>query len=50
MSRRATRLLFAAAALTSLLVWTTSPYLRQRIADIGIEYRAQDTSGIASTA
>lgn len=50
LSRRATRLLFAAAALTSLLVWTTSPYLRQRIADIGIEYHAQDTSGIASTA
>lgn len=50
LSRRATRLLFAAVALASLLVWTTSPYLRQRIADIGIEYRAQDTSGIASTA
>ncbi len=32
------------------MVWTTSPYLRQRIADIGIEYRAHDTSGIASTA
>ncbi|MGF6310227.1 O-antigen ligase [Bradyrhizobium sp. i1.8.4] len=50
LSRRATRLLFAAAALTSVLVWTTSPYLRQRIADVGIEYRAHDTSGIASTA
>ncbi|TWC06948.1 O-antigen ligase [Bradyrhizobium macuxiense] len=50
LSRRATRLLFAAVALASLLVWTTSPYLRQRIADVGIEYRAQDTSGIASTA
>lgn len=50
LSRRATRLLFAAVAVTSLLVWTTSPYLRQRIADVGIEYRAQDTSGIASTA
>ncbi|MGY3698193.1 O-antigen ligase [Bradyrhizobium sp. USDA 3240] len=50
LSRRATRLLFAAVALTSLLVWTTSPYLRQRIADVGVEYRAHDTSGIASTA
>lgn len=50
LSRRATRLLFAAVALTSLLVWSTSPYLRQRIADVAIEYRAQDTSGIASTA
>ncbi|MGY4478965.1 O-antigen ligase family protein [Bradyrhizobium sp. USDA 3364] len=50
LSRRATRLLFAGVAVTSLVVWTTSPYLRQRIADVGIEYRAQDTSGIASTA
>ncbi|HEY0909264.1 MAG TPA: O-antigen ligase family protein [Bradyrhizobium sp.] len=50
LSRRATRLLFACAALTSLLAWTASPYLRQRVADIGIEYQAQDTSGIASTA
>ncbi|QOZ34616.1 O-antigen ligase [Bradyrhizobium sp. CCBAU 53421] len=50
LSRRATRLLFAAFALASLLVWTTSPYLRQRIADVGIEYRAHDMSGIASTA
>ncbi|PDT73511.1 O-antigen ligase family protein [Bradyrhizobium sp. C9] len=50
LSRRATRLLFAVVALASLLVWTTSPYLRQRIADVRIEYRAHDTSGIASTA
>lgn len=50
LSRRATRLLFAGVAVTSLLVWTTSAYLRQRIADVGIEYRAHDTSGIASTA
>ncbi|MDH2381395.1 hypothetical protein [Bradyrhizobium sp. CER78] len=40
----------AGVAVASLVVWTTSPYLRQRIADIGIEYHAQDTSGIASTA
>ena len=50
LGRRATRLLFAGVAVASLLVWTTSPYLRQRIADIAVEYRAQDTSGIASTA
>jgi O-antigen ligase len=50
LSRRATRLLFAGASVASLLAWTTSPYLRHRVADIGIEYRAQDTSGIASTA
>ncbi|VIO75041.1 O-antigen ligase family protein [Bradyrhizobium ivorense] len=50
LGRRATRALFAAVAVASLLAWATSPYLRQRIADIGIEYRAQDTSTIASTA
>ncbi|MGN8547563.1 O-antigen ligase [Bradyrhizobium elkanii] len=50
LSRRATRLLFASVAVASLVVWTTSPYLRQRIADVGIEYRAHDASGIASTA
>ncbi len=50
LSRRATRLLFAGVAVASLVIWGTSPYLRQRIADVGIEYRAHDTSGIASTA
>jgi O-antigen ligase len=50
LGRRATRLLFAGVAAASLLVWTTSPYLRQRVADVGIEYQAHDTSGIASTA
>ncbi|WP_308285218.1 O-antigen ligase family protein, partial [Bradyrhizobium ivorense] len=50
LGRRATRALFAAVAVASLLAWATSPYLRQRVADIGIEYRAQDTSTIASTA
>jgi len=50
LSRRATRLLFAGVAVASLVIWSTSPYLRQRIADVGIEYRAHDTSGIASTA
>jgi hypothetical protein len=50
LGRRATRVLFAGVAAASLLIWTTSPYLRQRIADVGVEYRAQDTSSIASTA
>jgi O-antigen ligase len=50
LSRRATRALFAGVAVASLLIWTTSPYLRQRIADVGVEYHAQDMSGIASTA
>jgi len=50
LGRRSTRALFAGVALASLLIWTTSPYLRQRVADVTVEYRAQDTSGIASTA
>ncbi|QPF87857.1 O-antigen ligase family protein [Bradyrhizobium genosp. L] len=50
LGRGATRLLFAGVAVASLVVWTTSPYLRHRIADIGVEYRARDISGIASTA
>jgi hypothetical protein len=32
-----------------MLVWTTSPYLRQRIADVAIEYHGHD-SRLASTA
>ncbi|WP_245322172.1 O-antigen ligase family protein [Bradyrhizobium sp. LTSPM299] len=50
LSRQATRALFAGVALVSLVIWTTSPYLRQRIADVTVEYHAQDISGIASTA
>jgi len=42
--------LLAGAALAGALVWTTSSYLRQRIADIGVEYQARDITGIASTA
>ncbi|MBR0753919.1 O-antigen ligase family protein [Bradyrhizobium jicamae] len=50
LTRRAGILLFAGVVLAGIVVWSTSPYLRQRIADIGVEYQAQDTSGIASTA
>lgn len=50
LGRRATRALFAGVAVAGLVVWTTSPYLRHRITDIGVEVRAQDISGIASTA
>ncbi len=50
LSRRSRFALLAGAILASVLAWTTSPYLRQRIADIGIEYQAHDISGIASTA
>jgi O-antigen ligase len=50
LSRRSRFALLAGAILASVLAWTTSPYLRQRIADISIEYQAHDISGIASTA
>ena len=39
LSRRAALLLLAGAVAASALAWTTSPYLRQRIADIAVEYR-----------
>ena len=50
LSRRPMLALLAGAVVAGALIWTTSPYLRQRIADIGTEYQAQDISGIASTA
>jgi O-antigen ligase len=39
LSRRATLVLLAGTIAASALAWTTSPYLRQRIADIAVEYR-----------
>jgi hypothetical protein len=50
LSRRSMFALLAGAIVAASLIWTSSPYLRQRIANIGIEYQAQDISGIASTA
>jgi O-antigen ligase len=50
LSRRPMLALLAGAAVAGMLVWTTSPYLRQRIADIAVEYQAQDNVGLASTA
>lgn len=51
LSRRATLLLLAGTAITSALAWTTSPYLRQRITDVAIEYRhGHEDIGHASTA
>jgi O-antigen ligase len=50
LSRRPMLALLAGAIIAGSLVWTSSPYLRQRIADIGVEYQAHDISGIASTA
>lgn len=37
--RRAALFLFAGTVAASLLAWTTSPYLRQRITDVAVEYR-----------
>ncbi|MGY8705231.1 O-antigen ligase family protein [Bradyrhizobium sp. 18BD] len=39
LSRRAALVLLAGSVAASALAWTTSPYLRQRIADIAVEYR-----------
>ncbi|PDT89215.1 ligase [Bradyrhizobium sp. Y36] len=39
LSRRAALILLAATVAATALAWTTSSYLRQRIADIAIEYR-----------
>ena len=39
LSRRAALVLLAGTVAASGLAWTTSPYLRQRITDIAIEYR-----------
>ncbi|MET4390766.1 O-antigen ligase [Bradyrhizobium sp. F1.4.3] len=51
LSRRATLLLLAGAVAASALAWTTSPYLRQRITDIAVEYRhGREDISRASTA
>jgi len=50
LGRRAMLALLAGAIVAGSLIWINSPYLRQRIGDIGVEYQAQDISGIASTA
>lgn len=39
LSRRAALVLLAGTIAASLLAWTTSPYLRQRINDVAVEYR-----------
>ena len=51
LSRRSMFALLAGAIVAASLIWTSSPYLRQRIADIGARISgASDISGIASTA
>jgi O-antigen ligase len=39
LGRRATLVLLAGTVAASALAWTTSPYLRQRVTDVAIEYR-----------
>jgi len=39
LSRRAALVLLAGTIVASAVAWTASPYLRQRIADIAVEYR-----------
>ncbi|UFW53614.1 MULTISPECIES: O-antigen ligase family protein [Bradyrhizobium] len=39
LSRRAALILLAGTIAASSLAWTTSPYLRQRVTDIAVEYR-----------
>jgi O-antigen ligase len=50
LGRRPMLALLTCAIVAGSLIWTNSPYLRQRIGDIGVEYQAHDISGIASTA
>jgi O-antigen ligase len=50
LQRRAAIALCAGVAVAGLVVWTTSPYLRSRVADVSVEYQAHDLSTPASTA
>lgn len=51
LSRRAALLLLAGAIAASTLAWTASPYLRQRITDVAVEYQhGREDISHASTA
>jgi O-antigen ligase len=51
LSRRAMGVVFGGAVVAGMLVWTTSPYLRERVADIATEYHHGDENrALASTA
>jgi O-antigen ligase len=50
LNRSAMLALFAAVVVTIILVWSTSPYLRNRVADIATEYHAYESNTVASTA
>ena len=49
LNRRAAISLFAVAAIAFMLVWSTSPYLRNRIANIELEYQGYEQNVVAST-
>jgi O-antigen ligase len=48
LSRRAKPALFAAAIVAGAIVWSTSPYLRQRIADVAIEYQGYESNKVST--
>ncbi|MFG3756170.1 O-antigen ligase family protein, partial [Klebsiella pneumoniae] len=47
---RTTVLLFAGAAVVAVAVWFSSPYLRERVTHIGVEYEGYQNNQITSTA
>jgi O-antigen ligase len=49
LSRRATVLLFAGVFAAALLIWVTSPYLRERVEAIAVEYRYYHEANAASS-
>jgi O-antigen ligase len=48
--KREIALVFGCTVLVAILIWFTSPFLRGRISDISIEYRAYQHNAAASTA
>jgi O-antigen ligase len=49
LSRRATVLLFAGVFAAAVLIWVTSPYLRERVEAIAVEYRYYHEANAASS-
>jgi O-antigen ligase len=49
LSRRAMLITFAAAVVAGLLVWFTSPYLRERVGNIAVEYQGFRQNAVTST-
>lgn len=49
LSRRASTLLFIGTVLAAVLVWTTSPYLRDRVEAVAVEYQSYQEKNDASS-